>query len=112
MHSLEGYLEEFNEVTTMIIEQLKADNLDMVDELLELREEIIRNIERENYDSENALSLDQQMKLVENDMILGDLIDKKKREIREDMRKLSNSRNANKGYNGYNNKNVIFSKKI
>lgn len=112
MHSLEGYLNEFNEITTMLIEELKNDNLVKVDELLEKREDIIKNIEKENYEEEKSLTIVQQMNLIEKDEELGKLISKKKEALQEDMRKLSNSRNANKGYNGYNSKNVIFSKKI
>ncbi|WP_027625835.1 flagellar protein FliT [Clostridium lundense] len=110
---IKEYLQSFKDITIKLIYNVKEDDLDAVDSLMEERQKIIDNIDHMEFSKEEFVDIAKELNIIEYDKELEKVINEKKANIKEEMRKLSTNRNANVNYNKkfYSNS-TIFSKKI
>lgn len=113
MNDLKEALVKFKLLTEKLIENLEEGKFDDIENLFNERQEIINQLSKVNYSKKEFIELSKELNIMELDNTLGNLINEKQAQIKEELTKIKTQRNANRQYNKgfYNNSNVL-SKKI
>lgn len=107
------YIEEFKEITDFMINALQEEDYDKFIELLESRQLIIENIEKEKIKLSDFVQAEERNKILEKEKELEKLLSSKKEEIKGKITLLNKGSKARSSYNkGFYDSNKIFSKKV
>ncbi|GAA0724315.1 hypothetical protein GCM10008905_18030 [Clostridium malenominatum] len=110
---LKDYLISFNQLTLELIAKINSQNLECLEEIMDKRQRIIEKIENIPYTQEEFIKFCIEINLLDNNEKLQGLLNKKKKEIRQDITELNTNRKANQGYNQkFYTKSIVFTKKI
>lgn len=110
---LENQLQEFKEVTLELIQKMEKSEFEKLDELLQKRQSIIEHIDKLRCDEKEFKDIAESIDVLTLQKKLFDLMNQKKLELRSEMDKISEIKNANKSYKSKNSlDSVYFNKKI
>lgn len=113
MLTINEYLKRFKDITIDLINKINEENYDVVDDLMEQRQNIINDMNKLDYSKDEFVNICNELKLLEYNEELEKVIKEKRTHIKQELTKVVSSRSANTSYNKkfYNNS-AIFSKKI
>ena len=110
---VEESLIEFKNITLDLINALECDDFDILESLIEKRQAIISTLEKTDYTEEEFKHIASSIDLLTLQKKVLDLMNVKKVELRNEMDKLSEVKNANKSYKSrFAVDSVYFNKKI
>lgn len=113
VENLRIQLEKFKETTLQLIKKVENSEIEDLDELLNKRQIIIEAIDKLNYSQEEFKALLKALDILTLQKKLLDLMNKKKIDLRNEMQKISEVKNANKSYHSRVSLDpVYFNKKI
>lgn len=95
---LRDKLLEYKQVTDTLIEVIKNESVENVDELFSARTELIGKINKLSFDSETFKAIGEELSLAEQDNLLRSLIQDKKKEIQTEIHNIKDKVNANRSY--------------
>lgn len=96
---LKDKLVEYRDVTMVLINVLEKGELNILEENLKKRQEIIEDINKLDYTCEQFKGISEEINLVLLEEKLNILMNNKKQEIRVKINDVKKSRNAHKAYN-------------
>lgn len=99
MDELRRKLIKFREITLNIIDYLEKEDYDSPENLLEERENIIKEINNLNYKNEEFKKIGVELELLLIEKKLQDLMIEKKAKVKLKLKKSSENKEANKNYN-------------
>lgn len=113
MEELRESLIKFQSLTAALINTLKKEDYDSLDEIFNEREEIITAVKKLQYTSEDFRDISLELRLSELEEALNKLLAEKRQMVREQMNNLRNSKKANNNYQrNFQPDSLFFSKKI
>lgn len=113
MEKLRESLMNFQRLTAALINILKLEDYDAIDEVLNEREEIINTVRTLNYNSKDFKRISSELRLSELETVLNKLLNEKRQFVRDQMNKLKTSKMANNNYQrSFKPDSMFFSKKI
>lgn len=95
---LRDKLLEYKQVTDTLIEVIKNEDVENVDNLFSTRTELIREINKLSLDREAFKAIGEELGLSEQDKVLTNLVQDKKREIQVEVKNIKDKVNANRSY--------------
>lgn len=111
--NLKSQLEAFKKITLELIQKMENGEFEDLDNLLQSRQTIIEKIENLNYSHKEFKVLAEDIDLLRLQKKLSELMNQKKLELRNEIDKISEIKNANKSYKSKHSlDSVFFSKKI
>lgn len=96
---LKRQLEVYNSDTLKLIESLEKEDYDALESLLNKRQQTIDNISKLDYTKQEFSALVEELKILEHQKSLSDLMTKKRDDVKEELNKISNAKNASYMYN-------------
>ena len=113
MKELTQQLVGFKQVTIELIGALQQDEINKLDNLLDRRQMIIENMGKLRYTTEQFANICDELDMLKVQHELVELMQKKKKNAKQELNKIQITRNANNNYNKsfYNNV-EMFNKKI
>ena len=113
MKELTHNLIQFKQITLELIRTLQQDEINKLDDLLDSRQIIIKNIEKLQYTIEEFTDICIEFDVLNIEQQLAELMKAKKDDTRQELNKIQLTKNANNNYNKsfYNNVET-FNKKI
>lgn len=113
VEELRFFLNQFNDQTVKLINMVEDEDYDNLDKALSLREETINIINSMKYDGEVFRSLCIDLKVVQLQQKLQNLMNHKKLKIQNEINTINDKNIANKKYNkSFNVDSLYLSKKI
>jgi|GEM_PF-2806339 len=111
--NLKKFLQNYNEITIKLIEDIKLNKYDSVEELFKDRQEIIEKLKGLNYSAQEIRSVVVELKLQENEKKLNEVLNNEKNLLQNKMIKIKKGKNASHMYNrGFSPDAVYIYKKI
>lgn len=110
---LKRQLEFYNSDTLKLIESLEKEDYDVLEGLLNKRQQTIDNISKLDYTKQEFSQIAEELNILEHQQRLSNLMTKKRDDVKEELNKISNAKNASYMYNKkiYSNS-TIFNKTI
>ncbi|MCD3232826.1 flagellar protein FliT [Clostridium botulinum] len=105
------FLKEYRDLNMNIINALNDDNIDLVEELLNKKDKLIKKIETIEYSKQEFKKIVLDLKLNESEKMLNQLSMVKKQEYRKEINSINKGKNANRIY-GNTRKNIFLEKFI
>ncbi|WP_052107623.1 flagellar protein FliT [Clostridium novyi] len=91
-------LKSYRDLNIGIINALNEDKLDLVEELLAKKDNLIEKIQSMNYEKEEFLKISNELKVMDSEKTLSDLTLAKKNQYKNEMNKITKNKNANRMY--------------
>jgi nucleoside-triphosphatase THEP1 len=111
--NLNDALSKYKECTIKLIQFLEKEHYDYIDNAMDDRQKIIDEIGLLNYSDEEFKKIAMELKLVENEKKLTEIMLEKKDKAKEELVNFKKSNNVNKSYNKMLNAGSVFvNKKI
>ncbi|NFF61836.1 hypothetical protein FDB08_10195 [Clostridium botulinum] len=104
-------LKKYRDMNMNIINELNNDNIDLVEELLNKKDKLIKKIETIEYSKQEFKKIVLDLKLNESEKMLNQLSMVKKQEYRKEINSINKGKNANRIY-GNTRKNIFLEKFI
>lgn len=96
---LKRQLEVYNSDTLKLIESLEKEDYDVLEGLLNKRQQTIDNISKLDYTKQEFSEVAEELKILEHQKRLSDLMTRKRDDVKEELNKISNAKNASHMYN-------------
>ncbi len=96
---LETLLFQYKALTLNLIELLEKDDFESLERIFDLRQKVIFNIEKIDFDSKDFKNVCKEINLLPLQQRLTIMINKKKAVVKNEINNLEVTRVANKGYN-------------
>lgn len=112
-NELKEYLSTYKKVTMEIVEKLKNEKYDELDDLFNVRQNIINKIDNIQYSSEVFKQICLDLRLFEDEEKIKEIITAKKTIISNEIGKITARKTAQKSYSkSYGVESIFFNKKI
>jgi hypothetical protein len=103
----------YKNINLKLIKALEEENFDILDDLLSERQEIIDNVNSINYEQAELASVFSELKILEEEDKLKELMKKKMDGVKDNIDKLAKTKRAGKSYNSkFSVDSIYFNKKI
>lgn len=113
MDRLREGLIDFQRLTENLINSLRAEDYDALEDIFNKREKIIKTINSLNYNNEDFKTIASELRLLELDNELNKLLSEKRQSVREQIDKLKTVKKANSNYQrNFQLDSIFLSKKI
>ncbi|MBI6872724.1 flagellar protein FliT [Clostridium aciditolerans] len=96
---LKSQLEVYNSDTLKLIESLEKKDYDNLESLLNKRQQTIDNISKLDYTKQEFSEVAEELKILEHQKRLSDLMIRKRDDVKEELNKISSAKNASNMYN-------------
>ncbi|SKA72706.1 hypothetical protein SAMN05428976_10134 [Clostridium sp. USBA 49] len=113
MDNLRENLLNFKKITESLINEIKEENYNSLEDIFNKREIVINTIKKIDYNLEDFKNISSELKLLEMERELNILINEKRQFIVEEINKLKTYKRANNNYQkNFKPDSIFFSKKI
>ena len=96
-------LKNYRDLNIEIVNALKEDKLDLVEELLAKKDTVIYEIQSINYLKEDFIRISQELRVMDSEKTLNDISICKKNQYKNEMNKIAKNKNANRIYKNIRN---------